>query len=251
MSGHSKWSTIKRKKGANDAKRGKLFTKIAREIQAAARMGGPDPDSNIRLRFALDKAKAANMPKDNIQRAINRGAGLEKGADLEEITYEGYAPHGIAVIVETLTDNKNRTVAELRHFFTKAGGNLAANGAVSWQFERKGQITVKMDGVDEDELFLVAADAGAEDVDFEDKGAAVVTTADIDLGTVRDALTEAGYEIEDVELAMIPKVEVELPIDQAMKVMGLLERLEDLDDVQKVYSNLAMSDELYAQLEAA
>jgi len=251
MSGHSKWSTIKRKKGANDAKRGKLFTKIAREIQAAARMGGPDPDSNIRLRFALDKAKAANMPKDNIQRAINRGAGLEKGSDLEEITYEGYAPHGVAVIVETLTDNKNRTVAELRHFFTKAGGNLAANGAVSWQFERKGQITIKMDGVDEDELFMVAADAGAEDVDFEDKNAAVVTTADTDLGAVRDALIEAGYEIEDVELAMIPKMEVELPVDQAMKVMGLLERLEDLDDVQKVYSNLAMSDELYAQLEVA
>ena len=251
MSGHSKWSTIKRKKGANDAKRGKLFTKIAREIQAAARMGGPDPDSNIRLRFALDKAKAANMPKDNIQRAINRGAGLEKGADLEEITYEGYAPHGVAVIVETLTDNKNRTVAELRHHFTKAGGNLAANGAVSWQFERKGQITIKMDGVDEDELFMVAADAGAEDVDFEDKNAAVVTTADTDLGAVRDALTEAGYEIEDVELAMIPKMEMELPVDQAMKVMGLLERLEDLDDVQKVYSNLSMSDELYAQVEAA
>jgi YebC/PmpR family DNA-binding regulatory protein len=251
MSGHSKWSTIKRKKGANDAKRGKLFTKIAREIQAAARMGGPDPDSNIRLRFALDKAKAANMPKDNIQRAINRGAGLEKGADLEEITYEGYAPHGVAVIVETLTDNKNRTVAELRHFFTKAGGNLAANGAVSWQFERKGQITVKMDGVDEDELFLVAADAGAEDVDFEDKSAAVVTTDDTDLGAVRDALIEAGYGIEDVELAMIPKMEVDLPVDQAMKVMGLLDRLEDLDDVQKVYSNLAMSDELVAELETA
>jgi len=251
MSGHSKWSTIKRKKGANDAKRGKLFTKIAREIQAAARMGGPDPDSNIRLRFALDKAKAANMPKDNIQRAINRGAGLEKGADLEEITYEGYAPHGVAVIVETLTDNKNRTVAELRHFFTKAGGNLAANGAVAWQFERKGQITVKMDGVDEDELFLVAADAGAEDVDFEDKSVAVVTTADVDLGAVRDALIEAGYEIEDVELAMIPKMEMELPVEQAMKVMGLLERLEDLDDVQKVYSNLAMSDELVSELEAA
>ncbi len=251
MSGHSKWSTIKRKKGANDAKRGKLFTKIAREIQAAARMGGPDPDSNIRLRFALDKAKAANMPKDNIQRAINRGAGLEKGADLEEISYEGYAPHGVAVIVETLTDNKNRTVAELRHHFTKAGGNLAANGAVAWQFERKGQITIKMDGVDEDELFMVAADAGAEDVDFDDPNAAVVTTADTDLGSVRDALIEAGYEIEDVELAMIPKMEVELPTDQAMKVMGLLERLEDLDDVQKVYSNLAMSDELMAQLEAA
>ncbi len=251
MSGHSKWSTIKRKKGANDAKRGKLFTKIAREIQAAARMGGPDPDSNIRLRFALDKAKAANMPKDNIQRAINRGAGLEKGADLEEITYEGYAPHGVAVIIETLTDNKNRTVAELRYHFAKAGGNLAANGAVSWQFERKGQITVKMDGIDEDELFMVAADAGAEDVDFEDENAAVVTTAATDLGAVRDALTEAGYDIEDVELTMIPKMEVELPVDQAMKVTALLERLEDLDDVQKVHSNLAMSDELYAQLETA
>ena len=251
MSGHSKWSTIKRKKGANDAKRGKLFTKIAREIQAAARMGGPDPDSNIRLRFALDKAKAANMPKDNIKRAIDRGAGTGKGADLEEVTYEGYAPHGVAVIVETLTDNKNRTVAELRHHFTKAGGNLAANGAVSWQFERKGQLSVKMDGQDQDELFLVAADAGAEDVDFEDEYVAVVTTAAADLGAVRDALLEAGYEIEDLELAMIPKMEVELPVAQAMKVTGLLERLEDLDDVQKVYSNLTMSDELMAQLAAA
>lgn len=251
MSGHSKWSTIKRKKGANDAKRGKLFTKIAREIQAAARMGGPDPDSNIRLRFALDKAKAANMPKDNIKRAIERGAGTDKGADLEETSYEGYAPHGVAVIVEVLTDNKNRTVAELRHAFTRGGGNLAANGAVAWQFERKGQISVKMDGVNPDELFMVAADAGAEDIDFEDENIAQITTADTDLGAVRDALIEAGYEIEDLELAMIPKMEVKLPVDQAMKVMGLLERLEDLDDVQKVYSNLTMSDELMAQLEAA
>jgi YebC/PmpR family DNA-binding regulatory protein len=251
MSGHSKWANIKHRKSAVDAKRGKLFTKIAREIQAAARVGGPDPDSNIRLRFALDKARAANMPKDNIQRAINRGAGLEKGADLEEITYEGYAPHGVAVIVEVLTDNKNRTVAELRHVFTKAGGNLAANGAVAWQFERKGQLTVKMDGVDEDELFLVAADAGAEDVDFDAEDVAVITTADTDLGAVRDALIAEGYEVGDVELTMVPKTEVDLPVDQAMKVMGLLEKLEDLDDVQKVHSNLAMSDELFAELEAA
>jgi len=251
MSGHSKWSTIKRKKGVNDAKRGKIFTKIARELQAAARTGGPDPDSNIRLRFALDKAKAANMPKDNIKRAIDRGAGADKANDLEESIYEGYAPHGVAVIVEVLSDNKNRTVAEMRHAFTRGGGNLAANGAVAWQFERKGQIAVKMDGADPDELFMVAADAGAEDVDFEDEHLAQVTTADTDLGAVRDALIEAGYEIEDLELAMIPKMEVELPVDQAMKVMGLLERLEDLDDVQKVYSNLTMSNELMAQLEAA
>ena len=251
MSGHSKWSTIKRKKGANDAKRGKLFTKIAREIQAAARTGGPDPDSNIRLRFALDKAKAANMPKDNIKRAIDRGAGTDKGADLEETVYEGYASHGVAVIVEVLTDNKNRTVAELRHAFTKGGGNLAANGAVSWQFERKGQLSVKMDGVDPDELFMVAAEAGAEDVDFEDESMAQITTEDTDLAAVRDALLEAGYVIEDLELAMIPKMETELPVDQAMKVMGLLDRLEDLDDVQKVYSNLSMSDELAAALEVA
>ncbi len=251
MSGHSKWSTIKRKKGANDAKRGKLFTKIAREIQAAARTGGPDPDSNIRLRFALDKAKAANMPKDNIKRAIDRGAGTDKGADLEETVYEGYASHGVAVIVEVLTDNKNRTVAELRHAFTKGGGNLAANGAVSWQFERKGQLSVKMDGVDPDELFMVAAEAGAEDVDFEDESMAQITTEDTDLAAVRDALLEAGYVIEDLELAMIPKMETELPVDQAMKVMGLLDRLEDLDDVQKVYSNLSMSDELVAALEVA
>jgi YebC/PmpR family DNA-binding regulatory protein len=251
MAGHSKWANIKRRKSAVDAKRGKLFTKIAREIQAAARMGGPDPDTNIRLRFALDKAKAANMPKENIQRAINRGAGLEKGDALEELTYEGYAPHGIAVIVEVLTDNKNRTVAELRHVFSKAGGNLASNGSVAWQFERKGQITVKLaEGADEDELFLVAADAGAEDVEF-DEGVAVVTTADTDLAAVRDALVEAGYEVEEAELTMVPKTEMTLPLDQAMKVTALLERLEDLDDVQKVHSNLAMSDELYAELAAA
>ena len=251
MSGHSKWANIKHRKSSVDAKRGKLFTKIAREIQAAARTGGPDPESNIRLRFALDKARAANMPKDNIQRAINRGAGLEKGADLEETAYEGYAPHGVAVIVEVLTDNKNRTVAELRHTFTRGGGNLAANGAVSWQFERKGQLTVKMDGVDEDELFLVAADAGAEDVDFDAEDVAVIITADTDLGAVRDVLLAEGYVVEDVELTMIPKTEVELPVDQAMKVLNLLEKLEDLDDVQKVHSNLAMSDELFAELETA
>ncbi len=250
MAGHSKWANIKRRKSAVDAKRGKLFTKIAREIQAAARMGGPDPEANIRLRFALDKAKAANMPKENIQRAINRGAGLEKGDDLEELTYEGYAPHGIAVIVEVLTDNKRRTVAELRHIFSKAGGNLASNGAVAWQFERKGQITVKLDGVDEDELFMVAADAGAEDVEF-DEGAAVVTTADTDLAAVRNALVDAGYQVEEAELTMVPKTEMTLPLDQAMKVTALLEKLEDMDDVQRVHSNLAMSDELYAELAAA
>ncbi len=251
MSGHSKWSTIKRKKGAIDAKRGKVFTKIARELQVAASAGGPDPETNIRLRLVLDKAKAANMPKDNIERAIARGAGTEKSADLEEITYEGYAPNGVAVILEVMTDNRNRTVAEIRHAFTKGGGNMASTGAVAWQFDRKGQIIVKTDGMDEDDLFLIAVDAGAEDVDFSDDGTAEIVTAAVDLAAVRDNLSSQGIEVDAAELIMSPQAEIELPVDDAIKVMGLIERLEDLDDIQTVYSNLAITEELLTQLDAA
>ena len=251
MSGHSKWSTIKRKKGAIDAKRGKVFTKIARELQVAARAGGPDPETNTRLRLVLDKAKAANMPKDNIERAIARGAGTDKSQDLEEVNYEGYAPHGVAVMVEVMTDNRNRSVAEVRHAFTKAGGNMASTGAVAWQFDRKGQIIIKTDGMDEDDVFLVAVDAGAEDVDFGDDGTAEIITAASDLAAVRDSLTEAGIEVDEAELTMSPQTEIELSVQDAIKVMNLIENLEELDDVQKVHSNLALSEELLTQLEAA
>jgi YebC/PmpR family DNA-binding regulatory protein len=251
MSGHSKWSTIKRKKGAIDAKRGKIFTKIARELQVAARAGGPDPESNIRLRLVLDKAKAANMPKDNIERAIARGAGTDKSQDLEEITYEGYAPNGVAVMVEVMTNNRNRSVAEIRHAFTKAGGNMASTGAVAWQFDRQGQITIKTDGMDEDDVFLVAVDAGAEDVDFGDDDTAEIITAASDLAAVRDSLTEAGITVDEAELILSPQIEIELSVQDAMKVMNLIENLDDLDDVQKVYSNLALSEELLTQLETA
>ncbi|RME85770.1 MAG: YebC/PmpR family DNA-binding transcriptional regulator [Caldilineae bacterium] len=251
MAGHSKWANIKRRKSAVDAKRGKLFTKIARELQIAARQGGPDPEANIRLRLALDKARAANMPKENIQRAINRGAGLEKGSELEEAVYEGYGPHGVAMLVEVLTDNRNRTVAEVRHVFSKAGGSLAGAGAVAWQFERKGQISVKTAGMDEEDLFLLAVDAGAEDVDFNDDGTAEIITDATELAAVRDRLAEAGIEVESAELTMVPQNEIELPVQDAMKVLNLLENLEDLDDVQKVHSNLALSDELLAEMEVA
>ena len=251
MAGHSKWANIKRRKSAVDAKRGKLFTKIARELQVAAREGGPDPAMNLRLRLVLDKARAANMPKENIERAIARGAGLEKGEALEEVTYEAYGPHGVAIMIEAMTDNRNRTVSAIRHLLTRSGGNMASAGAVAWQFERKGQIIASMDGMDEDDMFLLAVDAGAEDVNFNDDGTVEIITDAVDLGKVRDALGESGVKIENAELTLIPKNEVELPVDQARSVVNLLERLEDLDDVQRVHSNLNFSDELLGELEAA
>ncbi len=251
MSGHSKWANIKRRKSAVDAKRGKIFTKIARELETAARNGGPDPEANIRLRLILDKARAANMPKDNVQRAINRGAGLEKGQEFEEVIYEGYGPHGIAMMVEALTDNRNRTVAEIRHVFSRAGGSLGSAGSVAWQFDRKGQIIVKTEGLDEEELLLMAIDAGAEDVTWNDDGTAEIITEDSQLAAVRDSLSANNVIIEEAELTMVPQNEIELPPDQAMKVLNLVESLEDLDDVQKVHSNLALDDELLAQLDTA
>lgn len=251
MSGHSKWANIKRRKSAVDVKRGKIFTKIARELETAARNGGPDPDANIRLRLILDKARAANMPKDNVQRAINRGAGLEKGQEFEEVIYEGYGPHGIAMMVEALTDNRNRTVAEIRHVFSRAGGSLGSTGSVAWQFDRKGQIIVKTEGLDEEELLLMAIDAGAEDVTWNDDGTAEIITEDSQLAAVRDSLSANDVVIEEAELTMVPQNEIELSPDQAMKVLNLVEALEDLDDVQKVHSNLALDDELLAQLDTA
>lgn len=250
MSGHSKWSTIKRKKGAEDAKRGKIFTRLAREILMAARQGGGDADTNPTLRLAIDKAKAQNMPKDNIQRAIQRGTG--EGADaaaLEEITYEGYAPHGIAVLVDVVTDNKNRTLAEVKHVFNKSGGNMASAGSVAWQFEQKGLITLDSDGVDFDELFLIAAEAGAEDLENDGESISVYTPRE-ELAKVAGELRENGYQVADFELTWVPKNEVGLGTDETLKVMGVIEKLEDLDDVQTVSSNLQISDEALEALSA-
>ncbi|NDJ84869.1 MAG: YebC/PmpR family DNA-binding transcriptional regulator [Chloroflexi bacterium] len=252
MSGHSKWSTIKRKKGAEDAKRGKIFTRITREIVTAVREGGsPEIDSNPRLRMAIDKAKAANMPKDNIQRAINKGAGIgDDGVVFEEITYEGYGPGGVAIIVDALTDNRNRTLAEVKHAFSKAGGSVAKDGAVLWQFNQKGYIELSSEGLDFDEVFMAAAEAGAEDVIAED-GIIVIYTERADLHTVANALSEASYEVADSKLTWVPQNEIDLETQQALQVIRLIERLEELDDVQGVSSNLNLSEETIAALQEA
>ncbi len=249
MSGHSKWSTIKHKKAATDAKRGKIFTRLNKELTVAAREGGGDPESNVRLRLAIDKAKAANMPKDNIERAIKRGTGELEGGELEEIVYEGYAPYGVGVLIEVVTDNRNRAIAEVRHVFNKQGGNMAEAGAVSWQFTRKGYINISED-IDQDEIFLVAADAGADDVTFED-GVAEVYTSIEDLQDVRGALEEAGFQLGEVSVIYDPNNPLELGSSEALQVMKLVEILEDLDDVQNVYTALDISDETMAALEAA
>lgn len=251
MSGHSKWSTIKRKKGAEDAKRGKVFTRLAREIMMAAREGGPDPESNSSLRLAIDKAKDANMPKDNIERAIQRGAGTgDDAVQMEEIVYEGYGPHGVALVVEVVTDNRNRTLADLKYVFNRTGGNLATSGAVTWQFTQKGYIEIDREGANYDEVFLVAAEAGAEDVQEEEDSLVIYTPRD-DLGAVVRTLRDAGYKIKEAELIWMPTNEVELETNQAMQVMSMIEKLEDLDDVQSVASNLRLTDDIAAAFEAA
>jgi len=249
MSGHSKWSTIKRKKAAADAKRGQVFTRLAREIAIAAREGGGDPDTNFRLRLAVDKAKAANMPKDNIERAILRGAGGGKDDELEEVTYEGYAPYGVAVLVQVLTDNRNRTVAEVRHVFNRQGGSLSEVGAVAWQFERKGYIAIEPDGLDPDEIFEHAAEAGAEDVILGDDMVEVYAELD-NFQAVQETLQACGVNFATAELSMVPKTMLNLEPSQALKVMRVIEALEDLDDVQQVYSNLEITDDLMEQYEA-
>ncbi len=251
MAGHSKWANIKRKKQAMDAKRGKLFTKLARELQVAAREGGPDPDTNLRLRLVLEKARAANMPKENIERAIRRGAGLESGGEaLEEITYEGYAPHGIALMIEVMTDNRKRTVAEIRHVLTKHGGSMGESGSVAWQFEQKGYMVIPTKGRDEEELFMMALEAGADDVEITDDVMEVYTSRE-DFAQVQQALKDMGLEPEEAELAWVPKTRVTLGAEEALKVMKVIEMLEDLDDVNKVYSNLEVPEEALAALEAA
>src|SRR5436309_696828 len=237
MSGHSKWSSIKHKKGAADAKRGKLFSKLARAIIVAAREGGPDPDGNATLATAIQKARDNSMPKDNIERAIARGAGTSADGDAyEHITYEGYGPSGVALFVEALTDNRNRTAADVRQAFTKSDGNLGESGSVAWLFERKGVILVE-DGADEDELMLAAADAGAEDVEAEESGYRI-TAAPENLHSVRGALEEAGMPIESAESTMVPKPVVSIEDEtMARKVVRLVDELEENDDVQAVYSN--------------
>jgi YebC/PmpR family DNA-binding regulatory protein len=244
MSGHSKWSTIKRKKGAEDAKRGKLFTKIGREIMIAAREGGGDPDVNFKLRLIIDKAKQANMPKDNIERSIRRGLGLEKGENLEQIIYEGYGPGGTALIVRALTDNRNRSVADIRRTFSRHGGNLGENGCVAWMFEQKGYITIPLNGHDPDELFELAVEAGAEDVVIGED--TVEVFADVpDFQGVQEALASAEIAMDIAELSLIPKTTMDLQADKGLKVMSLVDALDELDDVEKVYSNLSVSDELF------
>jgi YebC/PmpR family DNA-binding regulatory protein len=250
MSGHSKWSTIKHKKAAADAKRGKIFTRLGREITIAAREGGGDPDVNFNLRLVIDKAKSANMPKENIERAVKRGTGELKGEDLVEIMYEGYAPNGVALLVHALTDNKNRTVADVRRVLTRQGGTLADAGAVAWQFERKGYIAIAPDGADEDTIFEVAVEAGAEDVVFGED--LIEVYAELEhFQAVRRALQEAGIQFEAAELAMIPKATLQLEEKQTLQVMAVIDALEELDDTQQVYSNLDISDEVMAKYEAA
>ncbi len=247
MSGHSKWSQIKRQKGANDVKRGAVFTKVAREISIAARAGGGDPDGNFRLRLAIEKARAVNMPADNIKRAIERAAGTGEADQFEEIVYEGYGPGGVAVLVEAATDNRNRTAAEVRSRFAKSGGQLAASGAVAWQFEARGLITVPRDGVDADEVALSAIDAGAEDVDTETDPLEIYT-APSELETVRRKLEDAGVTVEQSESAMIAKQTVELDASRARQALRLVEELEDLDDVQRVTANFDIPEEIFAEV---
>jgi YebC/PmpR family DNA-binding regulatory protein len=241
MSGHNKWSTIKHKKGAADAKRGKIFTKIIKEITVAAKLGGGDPDGNPRLRAAIDKAKAENMPKDNIERAIKKGTGELEGVNYEEITYEGYGPNGVAVLVEVMTDNRNRTVSEVRSIFTKCNGNMGETGCVSWIFDKKGLI-VFPGTHDFDTIFEAALEAGAEDVTDEGEQIEVLTDP-ANFIEVRESLEKAGFRSDAAEITMIPQTMIKLEGKPAESMLKLMERLEDNDDVQNVYANFDISAE--------
>lgn len=247
MSGHSKWSTIKRAKGAADAKRGQLFTKLAREIAVAARTGLPDPEYNFRLRIAVDRARAASMPKENIDRAIAKAAGEGGGENFDEVVYEGYGPGGSALMIQAMTDNRNRTVGEIRAVLTRAGGSLGESGCVGWMFDQLGLIVPETAGKDPDELALIAIDAGAVDVVSEDDEVEIYTETQ-DLHAVSVALKAAGIGIESAELTMRPKTLMTPEAELAVKVIRLVEKLEDLDDVQSVYSNIDITDEVMAQV---
>ncbi|MDM8515924.1 YebC/PmpR family DNA-binding transcriptional regulator [Desulfobacterales bacterium HSG16] len=243
MSGHSKWSTIKHKKGAADAKRGKIFTRLIKEITVAARMGGGDLEANPRLRTAVAGAKSENMPKDNIERAIKKGTGELEGVNYEESTYEGYGPGGAAVLIESLTDNKNRAVADIRHILNKCGGNLGENGCVGWMFDKKGYINIEKSTVDEDTLMEVALDAGAEDVREDEDNFEVITAPD-DFEAVKEAIDAASIACADAEVTMLPQSTASLKGKEAEQMIRLMETLEDCDDVQKVYTNADIPDEM-------
>jgi len=248
MAGHSKWANIKHRKAAQDAKRGKMFTKLIRELVVAAKQGGPEPADNPRLRAAVDKALGSNMTRDTIDRAIARGAGTNDSDDMEELTYEGYAAGGVAVLVEAMTDNRNRTVAEVRHAFSKRGGNLGTDGSVAYLFSRKGQLAFPAD-VNEEMLMEVALEAGAEDVDMLEDGSFEVITAWEDFSAVKQSLDDAGIACESGEVTMIASTTVELDASGAENIMALVDALEDLDDVQNVYTNADIPDAVLAQME--
>ena len=248
MSGHSKWANIKRRKGAVDAERAKAFTKISREIIVAVQQGGPDPDGNFRLKLMIQKAKAANMPNDNINRCIQKAAGNGEGAKMDEVVYEGYGPHGTAILLEIMTDNRNRTASEIRYLFSRNGGNLGETGCVAWMFDRVGRIVIPMEGKDEDDVMMVALDGGAEDISFEDGNAEVITMPE-NLDEVRKALMAEGLEPSEVEVTRIPKNTVAIDdIEQARQVLKLYDALDDYDDVQNAYSNFEISEEIMEQL---
>jgi YebC/PmpR family DNA-binding regulatory protein len=251
MSGHSKWATIKRKKGAADAKRGQLFTRLAREIVLAAREGGGDPESNFKLRLAVDKARANNMPKENVERAIKRGTGEDKeGGAIEQVTYEGYAPHGIALLIEVVTDNRNRAVAELRRILTRAGGNLGESGSVAWQFARKAYFSVPAEGLNPDKVFEMAVDAGAEDVQVGKETIEIFAPVEAFKG-ISERLRIEKITPEESALRMEPNQQTELDPEQTVQVMKVIEQLEELDDVTTVYSTLLVTDEAVAAMETA
>jgi len=241
MSGHSKWHSIKHKKGATDAKRGKLFTKFIKEITVAARTGGGDPDANARLRKAILDAKAGNMPNDTIDRAVRRGTGAEEGVSYEEITYEGYGPGGVALLIESVTDNRNRTVAEIRHMFSKNGGNLAAAGAVAWMFEKKGYIVVEKAAKAEEELFDIVIEAGADDLRDDQDNFEIITSPE-NFESVQTAVKTAGIEPQVAEISMVPQNYIKLAGTDARQMLKLMETIEDHDDVQKVYANFDIDE---------
>jgi YebC/PmpR family DNA-binding regulatory protein len=247
MAGHSKWHNIRIRKGKQDALRSKLFTKLAREITVAAKQGGGNPDANPRLRLAIEKARENHMPADNIKRAIQKGTGELEGASYEEITYEGYGPGGVAIMVECMTDNRNRTVAEVRHLFSKHGGNLGETGSVAWQFKRQGVITIPAEAIAEEELLEIALEAGADDVSQEEEFYRVLTTVE-EFHRVREALQERGLPIAEAQLELTPTTTVRVEGEIAQKLMRLLEALEDHDDVQNTYANFDIPDEAFASV---
>ena len=248
MAGHSKWANIQHRKGAQDAKRGKLFTKLLREVSIAAKVGGPDPGGNARLRAAIEKAHSGNVPKDTVERAVKKAAGDLDGANIEEVRYEGYGPGGVAVMVDCMTDNRNRTVSEVRHAFAKCGGNLGTDGSVAYLFSQVGQLSFP-DDIDEDGLMEAALEAGADDIVSNDDGSLDVLTSAESFDSVKDSLSEAGLETEQAEVTMRPANNISIGLDEAKQMLRLLDMLDDADDVQQVYSNADIADDILAELQ--